>query len=479
MQASEATVPAASSDHFRTKERAALISVGVKSAMTIAKFIAGLASGSLALMSETANNFSDILTSLMTFVALRIAHQPADETHQYGHAKVEALAALIQMSLLFAFAAFILIEAVRRLLDGDVIVNPGLLAFSVLIISLVVDLWRWRSLHTLAKTTKSHALAAEALNFLADAAASCMALLGLGLARAGFPEGDALAALMVAGFIGFTGYQLGRRTIDTLLDAAPQGLAEKIRVIVAGVPGVIKIGNLRLRPLGHQVVGDMNIFIARTLPLEKAAAIKANVLAAVTKAHPDVSLTMTMQPIALGDETMLERILLIAAKRHIPIHHVTVQEIDGKTSVGFDVELDGAMAHGTAHEIVSGLEGEIARELGPDIEVESHIEPLMPAELPGQDAPAAKIEDIKDHLIKNARLDGAIFEIHNVRVRETPAGLVINYHCRVDPDLPVGEVHRHVDELDHGMRSDFADISRIIGHAEPLKASLGQAEWES
>jgi len=461
--------PIEASDENWEKEREALISVGVKALMTLAKVIAGVASGSLAIMSEAANNFADILTSLMTFVALRIAHQPADDVHQYGHAKVEALAALVQTGLLFGFSVFIITEALRRLWEGGSIIEAGVLSFGVLIVSMVIDAIRWQSLRSIAKRTKSQALAAEALNFMADLGASGAALFGLFMTWLGFPRADPLAALAVASIIAYTGFQLGRQTINTLLDAAPEGLADKIRDLVSSVPGVIALGTLRLRPFGSQVLGEMDISVARTLPLEQAAKIKTNVRSALAQHYPDVSLTLSAHPVALGDETILERILLIAAKRHVAIHHVTVQEIDGRISISFDVELTASMTHGMAHEIVSRLENEIAQELGPGTEVESHIEPMMPAELSGRDAPAAKIAEIQAYLSKIALPDQAISEIHNVRVRETSAGLVVNYHCAVDPNLSVAEVHDRVDALDHGIRTDFPEISRVIGHADVLK----------
>ena len=149
------------------------------------------------------------------------------------------------------------------------------------------------------------------------------------------------------------------------------------------------------------------------------------------------------------------------------VHHVTIQEIEGQTAISFDVELDGHMTHGNAHEIVSGLESEIGRELGPGIEVETHIEPLEPRQLRGQDAPPATRAEIAHALAKMVSGTGPIRDVHGVRM--TQDGLVVNYHCLVSPYLSVDEVHEHVDELDRKMRAAFAGIVRIVGHAEPLR----------
>jgi divalent metal cation (Fe/Co/Zn/Cd) transporter len=151
------------------------------------------------------------------------------------------------------------------------------------------------------------------------------------------------------------------------------------------------------------------------------------------------------------------------------VYHVTIQEIEGRTAISFDVELDGHMTHGNAHEIVSGLESEIGRELGPGIEVETHIEPLEPRQLRGQDAPPATRAEIAHALAKMVSGTGPIRDVHGVRVRTTQDGLVVNYHCRVSPYLSVDELHEHVDELDRKMRAAFTGIVRIVGRAEPLR----------
>src|SRR5664279_4587277 len=241
----------------RLKERAALASIAVSALMTAAKLFAGIASGSLAVLSEAGHNLGDVAATILTYFAIRIANKPADEDHQYGHAKVEALAALVETGFLFALAVFILIEAVKRLANHDVNIEPGPIVFAVLIISMIVDFVRWLSLKRIALATKSDALAADALHFSSDIVASGLALCGIAAALYGYPQGDALAALGLAVFIGVAGLKIGRRTVNTLVDTAPKGLTSEIRSLAQSVPGVIEVAALRLRPAGAEVVGDI------------------------------------------------------------------------------------------------------------------------------------------------------------------------------------------------------------------------------
>ena len=99
-------------------------------------------------------------------------------------------------------------------------------------------------------------------------------LAALGAAALGYPQADSLVAIGVSLFIAFAGFRLARRTIDTLLDAAPKGLAERIRAKVEAVPGVVSVERVRVRPAGGQVFGEVLVQVPRTLPLEKVARIK-------------------------------------------------------------------------------------------------------------------------------------------------------------------------------------------------------------
>ena len=145
--------------------------------------------------------------------------------------------------------------------------------------------------------------------------------------------------------------------------------------------------------------------MSRTLSIERVAAIKAEVASAVAREHDGAQLTVTDEPVALDDESVVERALLIANRRRVPIHHVTVQTLGRQTSISFDAEIDGALPLGVAHEIVTGLEGAIGDELGAGFEVESHIEPLEVLERAGRDSDEDDRLRVEHVLRRNAPAD--------------------------------------------------------------------------
>src|SRR5579872_4530594 len=150
-------------DHTALKQRAAAASVVASTILAALKLAAGMASGSLALLSEGAHNALDIGASALTFFAVREADKPADAEHPFGHAKIEAVAALAETGFLAALAIGVAIEAVSRIRGTGVAVEVNAFAIGAILFSLLVDVARWRALSHVARLTSSHALMADAL----------------------------------------------------------------------------------------------------------------------------------------------------------------------------------------------------------------------------------------------------------------------------------------------------------------------------
>jgi divalent metal cation (Fe/Co/Zn/Cd) transporter len=243
-----------------------------------------------------------------------------------------------------------------------------------------------------------------------------------------------------------------------------------VRAAAEGVAGVVSVERVRVRPAGGTIIGEVLVRVSRTLPLERVAEIKQRIVAGIRQDLPRSEFTVTADPIQLDDETILERVLLTAARLRVPIHHVTVQSLSGRLSVSFDIEVDGRMSLGRAHEIASRVENAILEELGPQVEVESHIEPLVASHLQGREADAALVAQIATTFAQNTAGSDGLVDVHHVRVRTTDSGLVVNYHCGVDAKLDVAAVHRLVDDLERRVRLSHPEILRVVGHAEPVRS---------
>jgi cation diffusion facilitator family transporter len=451
------------------KENAALSSIAASVIITLGKGWAGLATGSLALMSDAAHSLLDVAATTMTWLAIRAAAKPADEDHHYGHGKVESVAALVETAFLFLLSGAVAIEGIRRLWEVQSTVKIHWLAILVLVLSIGIDAWRFTSLRRVAKATHSEALAADALHFSSDLINSALVLAAFGASALGYPQADALVAVGVSIFIAIAGYRLAQRTLNTLLDTAPLGSAGQIKKLASAVPGVVNVEDLKVRQVGADLFIEIEISVARSMPFDRVGILKDLIIAAIRTEFSQASVTVTATPVTLDEETILERVIIIAARRRIPVHHVTVQEIEGKLSVSLDLEVDGKMSLKDAHTVASQLENAIQEELGRETEVETHIEPLVISSMIGRDVDEEHRQKIANSLIKYALSSETITDIHNVRVRVTDHGLIVNYHCRVPPHLDVTFVHEAVDQLEHRVRKDNGDILRIVSHTEPVR----------
>ena len=454
--------------HTNEKERAALVSIAASAGLTAAKAAIGLLTGSLAILSEAGHSLIDLAATVLTYFAVRISGKPADAEHQYGHGKVESVTALAETAFLFVLAAVVAFEAAQRLLgERTVAVEATPAAFVIVAASIVVDFLRARQLDRVAKRTMSQALEADALHFRSDMVSSIAVLVGLIGVALGYLRADAAAAIVVAIFICVAGWRLGRHTIDTLTDAAPAGVSERIAAIARSVPGVVTVERVRARPAGAVLFVDLSVGVSRTLPLDRVTAIKERATRAIRAALPEAEVTITTEPRALDDETVRERVMLIARNRGLAVHHVAVQAIADRLSVSVDLEVDGMLALAAAHDVASRLEESIREELGPKVEVETHIEPLPAIVLAGRDAPPARVRAIGEALAVLASEVSGLGEMHDVRVRETADGEIVNFHCRLDPAVTVSSAHELVDVVERGLRRRFPTIRRVIGHAEP------------
>ncbi len=454
------------------KEKVAIVSMAASGGLTLAKLAVGLMTGSLAILSEAAHSGLDFAATVITYFAVRISGKPADEDHPYGHGKFENIAALAETAILFLLSGIIIWEGTKRLIGDEVhAVDASIWAFGVMIVSIVVDFFRARALKKVAQETSSQALEADALHFSSDMWSSFAALAGLSAIALGYPAADSIAAIFIAVLICVAGWRLARSNVDTLTDIAPPGVAEEMTAIARKVPDVVSIPRLRVRQVGPQTFADVEATVSRTLPLDRVDAMKVEIAKAIRDKFPDAEVNVITEARALNDESIMEQIMVIARNQGRAVHHVTVHQLENKLSISLDLEVDGILSLGEAHEIASQLENAIRAELGGEsVEVETHIEPMQTDGMKGADAPAALRDELAKALQGLVKNDAVIKNVHSVRVRETPRGLVVNFHCYAAPNESVEAVHRAVDELERDFLAARPEVHRAIGHAEPPTA---------
>jgi cation diffusion facilitator family transporter len=453
------------------KQSVALVSVLASAVLAVSKLVAAASTGSLGILSEAIHSIIDLGATVITYFAIRWGDQPADDEHHYGHAKIESIAALVETGLLFLTTAWVSWEAVRRLTGDEAHpVEVTWWAIAIIAASILIDYNRVRALKRVAEKTGSEALEADALHFSSDMWSSLVVLGGLGAVWAGVPAADSIAALIVSVFIAYAGWRLGARTLNTLLDTAPAGATEVVRGLVNDVHGVLAIKSIRLRPAGGTMFAAIVVEVARTMPIDEIVRTKDAIFAAVQDRFPNADITVTANPVALDNESVFQKVMLIAARRKLAIHHLTAQKIGERLAISFDIEVDGSMPLGEAHDTATALEEAIRGELGSNVEVESHIEPQPERMLEGQDAAPALTAEVVSALQELAALYPRLTDIHSIRLRRNEEGLFLHYHCRCSPADTVENIHNDIDRVEAGLKDRFTGIRRVIAHAEPLGA---------
>jgi len=288
----------------REKQSAALTSLVAAIALTALKLVVGLLTGSLGILAEAAHSGLDLVAAAMTFLAVRISGRPPDHTHLYGHHKVENLSALLETLLLLLTCAWIIWEATRRLVHHHVEIDVTFWSFAVMATSIIIDASRSRVLARAAKKYKSQALEADALHFRTDIWSSSVVILGLLLVKVGewFPAlawlrgADAVAALGVSVLVIWVSWQLGRRTVDALLDSAPAGMEERILTAVEAVPGVRNCHAIRVRYSGPVLFIDLHVLVDGRQSLFEAHALTETIEGVIQQIAPEADVTVHPEP---------------------------------------------------------------------------------------------------------------------------------------------------------------------------------------
>ena len=294
----------------KEKTTVALSSVIAAVGLTTFKIIVGIATNSLGILAEAAHSGLDLMAAMMTFFAVRVADKPADRGHPFGHGKVENISALFETLLLLATSGWIIYEAIHRLRAPETHVEVSGWSFIVMGTSIIVDVSRSRMLYAAAKKHNSQALEADALHFSTDIWSSSVVILGLVLVLVArwFPsltlleKGDAVAALVVAAIVIFVSGELGVRSIQALLDAAPKN-GERDRIIkeVSKMEDIADVHAVRIRSSGAGWFVDMHVTMNGRMSLNKSHALTELIEGKVMEILPGADVTVHVEPLEMAE----------------------------------------------------------------------------------------------------------------------------------------------------------------------------------
>jgi cation diffusion facilitator family transporter len=460
----------------REKKRAALLSVGSAVLLVSLKAFLVIRTESLGVLSEALHSGLDLIAAIITFLSIRVSDQPADERHPYGHGKFENFSAFVETGLLVLTAIYIIYEAFDRLFFHSVHIQPSVTAILVLLVALSIDITRARKLSQVAAKYSSEALEADALHFSTDVWSTMVVIAGVGLVWAGetwnvpwLVYADALAGLTVAAVILWVGSRLGKRTLDALLDAAPEGLQEQIGSAIREMDGVLNVERVRLRRAGNRYFVDATVSVPRTASLEQVHAWSDAIEERVGKIVPS-DVVVHAEPRAPKGEPFFDSIRAVAQRSGLAIHDLSAQQNNGGLFVELHLEIDPHLSLKEAHRQATELEEQIRNLRQEPTEVNIHIEPLGTAiSLP--DAGGGDLRElaraIEAFLNQLPAEYHELLNSHNVLVRQVEHHILASCHCVMRGELPVTEVHDVTAALEDRVKEKFPQIYRVTIHPEP------------
>jgi cation diffusion facilitator family transporter len=444
--------------------------------LTSMKLVMGFITGSLGILAEAAHSGLDLVAAIVTFLAVRVSGKPADHDHTYGHGKVENFSALIETVLLFVTCAWIIYEVVQRVFFRSIEIDPSLWAFLVMAVSIGIDVSRSRMLNSAARKHHSQALEADALHFSTDVWSSSVVIGGLLLVWLGknvFPrhaallqKSDAVAALGVAFIVLFVSYKLGKRTIDVLLDRAPDGLPQKISKAAGGIEGVMSVGPVRMRRSGPSYFVDMTVDVDRNLSFERTHAIAESVEACVQSVAPGADVVIHTDPREVERETMAKRIRAVAYRNQMSVHNISMHENKDRVYVDLHMEVDDHLSLQQAHDMATHIEKDLKEDMPEIAHVNTHIESRGTGMGNGVDVTSReqriveKVKQLTDEIAGASRC-------HNVMVQRHGDRFSVSLHCNFEKELSIIQVHDMSTRIEERLKDRIPGLDRVLVHEEP------------
>ncbi len=283
---------------FKTKTSAAGLSIISNSLLILLKLVAGLLSGSISIIAEAIHSSIDLVAAVIAFISLRIAGRPADVEHPFGHGKVENISGTVEAVLIFVAAAFIIYEAIQKIITRAAIEYLGI-GIAVMAVSVVVNIFVSRYLLRIARKTDSIALEADARHLTADVYTSLGVLIGLFIVWVtGLNILDPIVALGVALFILRTAYNVTRRAFPPLIDVKlPEAeealIASSIREHFGELLG---FHELRTRKAGSERYIDLHLVMAKDASLEETHKLCDHLEEDIKSKLANASVTIHVEP---------------------------------------------------------------------------------------------------------------------------------------------------------------------------------------
>lgn len=238
------------------------VSIVVNLFLSVGKLLAGILGRSGAMVSDAVHSASDVFSTIIVIIGVRMSGKKSDTNHPYGHERLECVASIILATILMATGIGILLGGLRTIFSGswEQLEIPGLMALVAAVVSVVVKEWMYWYTRAAAKKLNSGAMMADAWHHRSDSLSSIGAFVGIAGSRMGFLVLDSVASVVISFFIGKAAYEIFMDAVDKMVDkACDKETEQEIKKLALGQPGVLGVDHLQTRLFGARMYVDIEI----------------------------------------------------------------------------------------------------------------------------------------------------------------------------------------------------------------------------
>jgi divalent metal cation (Fe/Co/Zn/Cd) transporter len=279
-------------------------------------------------------------------------------------------------------------------------------------------------------------------------------------------KSDAVSALGVAFIVLFVSYKLGKRTIDVLLDRAPEGLLQEFSEAAGRVNGVMNVGKIRLRRSGARVFVDMIVEVDRNLSIERTHGIAEAVEAEVQRLSPGADVVVHTDPKEDEREDMARRIRGVANRNQLAVHNIWLHGDKGQVIVDLHLEVDDHLSLRQAHEMANHIERDLRADMPEIAHINTHIESRGTSLGDGRIVTAQENPLVQRIKAMTDEVTGRA-SCHDIMIRRREGRLAVSLHCTFDDMMSIIQVHDITTRIEDRLKSEIPALDRVIIHAEP------------
>jgi cation diffusion facilitator family transporter len=432
--------------------------------VAIGKIVVGMMSGALAITADGVHSLTDSAGNVAGLVAIRFAERPPDDDHPYGHRKFETLSALLIGGLLLLTAWEMVQGIIDRLYGSE---EPTLtpLTFIVLIVTLLINIVVSRYQIRKGQELKSQILLADAKNTSSDVYVTLSVIVSMGLVAIGWGWMDLVVALIVAGLIFHSAWEILLQTASVLVDTAPYS-SEFLREALAGIPSVKHIIRARSRGTTDEALIDIDVQVPREMTADHTEAITSAIRTQLTDTLDGVSeVEVHFVPTPVNEQDYILKIRACADALGLSTHEVIIiDNADGKV-VECHVEVPPQQTLDEAHKQVSQLEADLYSQLDNVKRVVTHIEPAQPADETHLESPRVITIQTQAEQLLNDHFP--TIDWHDWQTNAYYHGFNLNVHAALSPQITIESAHAIAESAETLLRANIHELSRVTIHTEP------------